>query len=234
MKLSSLTKEEKDRVNLYAIILDCSAPYYMEKTHKYQCTMKLFDTSLNPEKSEPITATIFGKKISDIPRVTSVGTIIRLHRAQSKKFKKAQQLNCDVSIKGAWILFDPTYGTTPTNESGKGHTFTTEDKSLLADIRKYAKNYFVKNELTAITLKEAEKKKKDFDTLCYVVDVKKKGTVNKVSLRDGHKNVKLDIPTKSNLSIAPLKLLRTKAKITCPGGKASNNTCKWLLYCRGL
>ena len=180
----------------------------MEKTNKYQCTLKLFDTSLNPEKTEPITATIFGKKVGDIPHVSKVGSIIRLHRAQTKKYKKTHQLNCDVSIKGAWLLFEPSYGTTPIQESGKGHTFTTEEKTLLNDLRKYAKNYFVKNALEHVSLKEAEKKKKDFDTLCYVVDIKKKGNVNKVSLKDGHKTVKLDIPVKSNLSVAPDEVIR--------------------------
>jgi hypothetical protein len=204
-------KEEKDRINLYAIILDCSAPYFMEKTNKYQCTMKLFDSSLNPEKNAPMTATFFAKTIAEIPQVTKVGSIIRLHRVQTKPFKKSYQINCDVGIKSAWVLFDPLFGTTPLEESGKEHTFTSEEKSILAEIRKVSKAYFIKNELKAITLKEAEKKPKDFDAMCYVKDVKKKGSTIKVTLCDAHKILKLDVPSNTKFAITPEEVIRIRS-----------------------
>lgn len=212
MKLNTLLSEEKDRVNVYAIVLDCSAPYYMDKINKYQCTMKLFDSSLNPEKADPMEATVFAKSIDEVPHVKKVGTIIRLHRVQTKKHKKTYQINCNVGVKGAWVLFDPIVGTGPIEESGKKHTTTPEDKTALADIRKFAKNYFSKNELNAMTLKEAEKKKpKDFDTLCVVKDVKKKGTTSKVTLCDGDKTVKLDVPTSAHFEIVPDAVIRIRS-----------------------
>lgn len=185
----------------------------MEKTNKYQCTMKLFDSSLNPEKTEPITATIFAKAKSDVPHITKVGSIIRLHRILTKKHKKSYQINCDVGIKGAWLLFDPTLGVTPICESGKKHTSIPEEKTILADLRKFAKNYFVKNSLKAITLKEGEKYTKDFDTICYVDDVKKKGTTSKATLTDTSKSVKLDFPTALKLPIAPEAVVRVRGVV---------------------
>jgi len=182
----------------------------MEKTNKYQCTMKLFDSTLNPEKVEPITATIFAKAKADVPHVTKVGSIIRLHRILTKKFKKTFQINCDVGIKSAWLLFDPSSGTTPIGESGKGHTFSPEEKTMLADLRKYAKNYFAKNALNAITLKEGEKKSKDFDSICYVEEVKKKGSVIKATLCDVGKTVHLDVPTNTKLPIVPDEVVRVR------------------------
>jgi len=205
--MNTLLKEEKDRINLYAIILDCSAPYFMEKTNKYQCTMKLFDSSLNT----PMTATFFAKTIAEIPKVTKVGSIIRLHRVQTKSFKKSYQINCDVGIKSAWVLFDPLSGTTPLEESGKEHTFTPEEKTILADIRKVSKAYFTKNELKAVTLKEAEKKPKDFDVLCYVKEVKKKGNTTKVTLCDAQKTVKLDVPSNTKFAIVPEEVIRIRS-----------------------
>lgn len=209
--MNSLLKEERDRINLYAIILDCSAPYFMDKTNKYQCTMKLFDGSLNPEKNAPMTATFFAKTIAEIPQVTKVGSIIRLHRVQTKAYKRTFQINCDVGIKSAWVLFDPLIGTTPLEESGKGHTFIAEEKSLLVDIRKVSKNYFTKNELKAVTLKEAEKKFKDFDLLCYVKDVKKKGSTTKVTISDSTKTVKLDVPSNTKFAITPEEVIRIRS-----------------------
>lgn len=212
MKLNTLLKEEKDRINLYGIILDCSAPYYMERTNKYQCTMKLFDSSLNPEKANPITATFFAKTVAEIPHVTKVGSIIRLHRVQTKSYKKSFQINCDVGIKSAWVLFDPIHGTSAIDESGKEHTFAPEEKVLLADARKFSKTYFTKNELKGITFKEAEKKKtKDFDVICYVKDVKKKGTTNKVTLTDGDKTAKLDVPSTSKLALVTGEVVRVRS-----------------------
>eukprot|EP01022_Parablepharisma_sp_SALTPOND_P004155 TRINITY_DN1183_c0_g1_i1.p1 TRINITY_DN1183_c0_g1~~TRINITY_DN1183_c0_g1_i1.p1 ORF type:complete len:491 (-),score=80.70 TRINITY_DN1183_c0_g1_i1:3175-4647(-) len=211
-KLNEIAKGAKDRINLYAVVLDSSAPYYMESISKYQCTMKLIDPTMNPEKGEPMTATIFAKTSAQIPHVTKVGSIIRLHRAQTKEYKKKYQLNCDVNIKGAWILFDPSDGVTPVKESGKNYTFTSDDKAHLLEIRKFAKSYFAKNELEAKTLKEAETKKpKDFDTLCMVMEVKKKGNTNQVKVCDAQKVVKMNIPTSKNLTVAPGEIIRIRS-----------------------
>ena len=208
-------EDEKDRVNLYAIVLDCSAPYFMEKTSKYQCTLKLIDTTINPGEKKGtnyITATVFAKTEAEIPQATKVGSIIRMHRAQTKKFKTRIQVNCDVNIKGAWILFDPADGVTPINESGSNYTFNPEDKNILKDLRKFGKEFFANHDLSGITLEEAlEKKPKDFDTLCLILDIKKKGAVDHVKLCDAGKVVKLDIPKKRCLTVAPGEVVRIRS-----------------------
>lgn len=203
------------------MILDCSAPYYMDKVNKYQCTMKLIDATVNPEKGTPewISLTIFAKTADEVPRVSKAGSIIRLHRAQTKAYKKTFQLNCDVEIKGAWILFDPSDGVTPIRESGLKYTFTAEDKTLLTEARKFAKNYFTKFELPAITLEEAEKKAKDFDVLCLVMDVKKKGKESQVKLCDAGKVVKLKIPESRNLTVTAGEVIRVRSANYTEGKK---------------
>ena len=173
--------------------------------------MKLLDTTMD----EPMIATIFAKTAAEIPQVSKVGSIIRLHRAQTKTYKKDKkgfQINCDVEIKGAWVLFDPSDGVTPVKESGMKYTFTTDDKAILTEIRKFAKNYFAKNELTALTLKEAESEKpKDFDTVCLVMEVKKKTGMNQIKLCDAEKVVKLNVPTNRNLTVTPGEVIRIRS-----------------------
>lgn len=197
--------------------MDCSAPYFMEKTSKYQCTIKLIDDTVYPGvgmKGIPdyITVTIFAKTAAEIPLAGKIGTIIRLHRAQSKKFKGKPQLNCDVNIKGAWVLFDATDGMTELSKSGKSHTFNAQDRTILKELREFSKKFFSKNELEGITLKEAAKKKpKDFDCLCYVLEIKKKANGETIKVCDADKVVKLDIPTTKGLSLNTHEVVRIRS-----------------------
>lgn len=173
--------------------------------------MKLIDQSLNLDKQEPLTATIFSRSSSEIPHVTKIGSIIRMHRAQTRKYNKQFYINCDVNYRSAWVLFDPIEGVTPISESGKEHTFTSNDKNTLAEIRKFAKNYFTKNPIDYLTLKQAEKSPKDFDSLCLIVDVKKKGNSTKVTLCDAEKSVKLNIPESQKLSVITGEVVRIRS-----------------------
>jgi hypothetical protein len=189
----------------------------MEKISKYQCTMKLIDETINSGVDtkgniEFINATIFAKTAAEIPKAPKIGSIIRLHRAQTKKHKGKPQLNCDVNIKGSWVLFDPTDGVTALASSGKTHTFTTQDKSTLKELREFLKKYFTKHDLDFVTLKEAAKKKpKDFDTLCYILEIKKKGTGETVKMCDADKVVKLDIPAKRGVHLTVHEVVRVRS-----------------------
>ena len=187
----------------------------MEKAAKYLCTVKLIDESIHPEAKtaqEFLSVTLFGKTASDLPQATKVGSILRIHRGQSKKHKEGYQLNCDVGIKGSWVLFDPIDGQTPIAKSGRKITFNDNDKTLLNAMRKFVKAHFGKYELTAMTLKDAEKKKpKDFDTLCLVLDVKSKGKSDRVLLCDATKVVKLDLPENRKGSVSAQEIVRIRA-----------------------
>ena len=185
----------------------------MDKTNKYMCTLKLIDDTVNPdEKVEFLSASVFAKTAVEVPHALKAGSIIRLHRSQTKKHKSAFQLNCDVEIKGAWILFDPIEGVTPIDQSGKKFTFNDEDKSLLKSMRKFSKEYFTKNDLSVITLKEAAADKpKDFDTLCLVLKVKKTNEGDKVKLCDVDNVVNLTIPKERGLVVSPGEVVRIRS-----------------------
>ena len=171
--------------------------------------MKLIDESVNPnEKVEFISASVFAKTAGEVPHALKAGSIIRLHRAQTKKHKSSVQLNCDVEIKGAWILFDPIEGVTPISQSGTKFTFNEEDKTILKNMRKFSKEYFAKNDLSTITLKKASTDKQtDFDTLCLVLKVKGE----KVMLCDDNNVVNLTIPKGRGLVVSPGEVIRIRS-----------------------
>ena len=216
-KLKDLIKEELDRINLYGVVMDCSGTYYIEKAEKYVCTIKLIDDTLNPDTAskgtpEYLTATMFAKTAAQLPQPTKIGSILRIHRGQTKENKGTFQINCDVNIKGAWTLFDPTDSVAPAEKSSKQYTFTPSDKATLKKIREFSKKYFENNELASIAFEKAEKERpKDFDTVCYVLDIKTKGYDTRVLLCDKQKVVKLRIPKTRTISFAPLMAVRLRS-----------------------
>ena len=187
----------------------------MESAKKHLCTAKLIDTTVYPDVGHGlpdfVSATFFSDNPEEIPQAAKVGSILRIHRGDLKSYKDTMQLNCDTSIKGAWVLFDPTDGITGIATSGKQYTFTPADRETIKSLRKFSLNYFTKHELAAVTLKEAEKKKKDFDCLCVVLETKKKGSFDRVRLCDGEKVVKVDIPVIRKLHISPEEVVRVRS-----------------------
>lgn len=179
-------------------------------------TVKLIDESLcgkgKGKAQEFLTCTMFAKTAAELPPINKIGTIIRVHRGQTKKFKDVIQLNVDVNIKAAWLIFDPYDGQTPLAQKGKRYTYTAEDKQSLKTMRKFVKDYFEKKDLESLSLKEAEKKKpKDFDTLLYVLEVKAKGKEEKVKLCDGSKVVDLHLPSNRKGLVAPQEVVRIRS-----------------------
>ena len=213
-KLNELLKKEIDRLNIYAVLLDCSGVYFSKASHKYICTVKLIDDTVNPEvRGVPdfITITMFAKNPSQLPQPAKIGSILRIHRGQTKKNKGIIQLNCDVNIKGAWTMFDPTDSVIPIDKSSKTHTFTTKDKIRLSKIREFAKDFFEYYDFLNTTFKEAEKKKMDdFDTICYVLCIKSKGIYSRLLLCDNTSVAKLNIPSNKGIHFSPLSVVRLR------------------------
>lgn len=207
----------KDRAYLYAVILDCSAPYYKEQPGKYLCTFSLIDHTINPVdsvKGAPkfFPATIFAKTATELPQVSKIGTIIRIHRGQTKKHKGGFQINCDVNIKGSWVIFDPIDGFNPVSQHGKNITFTTNDRARLQNIRDFSKKFFSKYDLNSYSLKEAaEKKPKDFDTLCYVANMKQKAMNVKIRLCDDKAVAVVNVPANRGLAFEAQDIVRIRS-----------------------
>jgi hypothetical protein len=210
-KIEDITGEEKDRLYLFAVILDISSPYKVGE--KYIASAKLMDKTVNPGlKTEFIKCSFFAKAKEELPQPTKVGSIVRIHRGWTRTYQKAMQLNVDVDIKSAWLLFDPTEGALPIAQTGRTFTWVEKDNVRLKEIRQFAKEYFAKNELTAISLKEAmDKQPKDFDPICLVVDVKKKDDKVRYMLVDDGKIVKLTVEQGRFPSVGPQDVVKMRA-----------------------
>jgi len=175
----------------YAYVIDASAPYLSTKTvGKFLCVLKLADDTLSPIAKDPkfkktIKATFFGNRIEDIPHITSVGSIIRIHRAVAVHYNNNIQLNCDTTNMGAWCIFphDTQADTTkykPTRHCKKTYNYKEGVDMEFIDSCRIAFIEFVKDlrifEFSE-SLLDAEKKnskRRDFDILGMLLEKKQK------------------------------------------------------------
>ena len=210
-KLDKCIDEERDRLYLYGAILTISSPY--KAGEKYICVAKLIDKTVNlEEKTEFVSVSFFANSKDDLPQPTKVGSIIRIHRGYTRQYKKKIQLNCDIEIKSSWLLFDPTEGVIPIAQTGRSFTWIEKDNVRLKEIRQFAKDFFAKNALTTISLKEAmDKQPKDFDPICMVLDVKKKDDKMRFLLIDDGKFVKLTVDNGRFPNIGPQDVVMLRA-----------------------
>ncbi len=193
-KLKDLLNKEEERVNVYALVLGSSSPYYHTTLKRYLCTMKLIDETLNPEEAGKgkhgyLTVTAFANTKGNIPQPTRVGTIIRIHRGDTKKYEKSYQLNCDADIKAAWALFDSNEGFTPIQHTGHTYTFIDDDKKRLKDLRKFGEKFFKSFDIEQAS--SIGDKGKEVDMMCVLLSRKKKDKEEKVTLFNGEEFVKI-------------------------------------------
>jgi hypothetical protein len=210
-KIDDFVDDEKDRIYVYATFLACSGIYHAAE--KYLCVAKLIDDSVNPKAGKKfISCTFFARNKDEIPKPSKIGSIIRIHRGYTHEYKKNYQLNCDVDIKSAWIMFDPTEGSLPVAHSGKSYTWVGKDDGRLKEMRRFSKDFFGKNELDAVTLSAAMKKEpKEFDTLALVLDVKKKEKEVSFLICDEEKWVKLKADKERFPTIGPQEVVLIRA-----------------------
>ena len=213
-KLEDLFKGELERVNLYAVIMDASAPYYLDAVHKYLCTAKLIDNTINPRDSTSgkpafLSVTFFANNKGEIPQASRIGSIIRIHRGDTKKFEKSFQLNCDAGIKAAWALFDPAETMIPVAHTGRTYTFVDDDKKRLKDIRKFGEKFLEGFDVTDASSIGA--KKGEVDMFALVLNRKNKdATYDRLSVFDGEDFYKLNIYKDKYTHIAPQDIIRVR------------------------
>jgi hypothetical protein len=73
--------------NLYGVIIDATFPYKVNK-EKYICSLKVVDPSQHMKSqkgtgdaSDYATLILYAKRFEDLPIISRVGDIIRVHRA---------------------------------------------------------------------------------------------------------------------------------------------------------
>lgn len=220
-KLEDLLKEEKQRVYVYALVLDASSPYYVDSAKKYLCTVKLIDDTLNPKsiiggKSSFMSATLFAENKAEMPPLTKIGSILRIHRGDTKRYEKTYQLSADANIKAAWALFDPTESFVPVFHTGRTYTFIEDDKKRIRDLRKFGEKFFKDNDMTDASSIGA--KKGEIDAVCLVLNRKNKDkNHDRITAFDGDSFLKLDIPKDLYTYIAPQDIVRVRGLVKKAG-----------------
>jgi len=167
-----------DRVNLYAFSIDASYPYKsVSFQDKYLCVIRIGDDSMNPlVKEEKLRRTvkviIFAKSIEDLPIISEVGTIIRIHRGQAQIYKGRLQINCDVTSKGCWCIFPlKTQASSqlylPKKHCKKSYTLIQSDFQRIDKIRESCDQFITNLPIFefSLSLVDAEYRRWDFDAL---------------------------------------------------------------------
>jgi hypothetical protein len=212
--LNELLSKEQERVNLYAVVLDASSPYYIKEIEKYLCILKLIDDTVNPNEAKGkippfISLTCFSRNKAELPEIDRMGSIIRIHRGDTKKFNKSFQLNCDVGIKGAWVLFDPSEGTNPVQFTGRTYTFVEDDKKRVREIRKFGDKFFKDNDATEFVSIGANVD--ETDLVAMVMNRKSsKKNFDKLTVFDGEEFIKLEIDSSRFSHISSQDIVRIR------------------------
>lgn len=207
--LEYLAKTEKDRLFTFAVVIDCSPPYKNEskEDQKQICVAKIIDSSI--KKNEYVSATFYARQKDQIPQPYKIGSIIRIHRGQSKEYKGKFQINCDVSLKAAWVLFDPIEGILPISQTGKNITWTEKDNIRLKEIRQFSYDFFKMNEMEYTSLNRLIiEKQNTYGPVCKVLVVKEKGDKRKFIFCDEGCAAKLIVCFDNFQSIGPGDIVR--------------------------
>lgn len=92
-ELGKVSLTASDAHNVYGIVIDAAFPHKCSD-EKYVCSLKIVDPSLHsrPSQHKPTdndfaTVVIYAKRFEDLPIVSRVGDILRLHRATLRMYK---------------------------------------------------------------------------------------------------------------------------------------------------
>jgi len=212
--VNAITFREQ-KFNVYGVVLDASAPYLPEYNPKYMCMIKLIDDSVNPLHPVPynfIQLTIFDSNRAKVPFITTIGSILRIHRADHSIHERIHQLNCDVGIKGAWVLWHHSESAIPIAHSGRTFTETPQDQARVINLRKWARTFFKNHHMPGIPLAIADREgRRNFDLLVYVLEVREKGDFVVARVCDEHNVRKINVPKGPMEHISPCEVVRVRA-----------------------
>jgi len=158
--------------SVYGVVVDASFPY-KQASDKYICSLKIVDPTLHAKGGKPgdddyATVVIYGKKFEQLPIVTKVGDIIRLHRSSLRMYHGKRQFNVSTHWQGSWAIFgqDDT-GFAPTSYSGQRATFEKHEVALITSLRKWVGTYssshdmLTKDQYTALSAIQINNKDED-------------------------------------------------------------------------
>jgi len=189
----------------------------MKSIEKYMCTMKLIDDTVNSTQTligKPpfVRVTFFSRNKVEIPRISRIGIIIRIHRGDGRAFRGSFQLNCDTGIKGAWVLFDSVTGYTPLAHTGRSYTFIENDKKRLKMIREFGQRFLATEGLKECTITNSNTE--EIDMLGILLKRKEKNKIyDQITVFDGENFFKIKVPKPRYSYIAIQDVIRIRGLI---------------------
>ena len=177
------------------MIIDATFPYKTNQD-RYICSLKIVDPSLyiknqKGDGSDFATVVLYAKRFEDLPIITRLGDIIRVHRATLRLYNGQRQFNANIFYNSSWALFPQDgAGHAGALHSGKAYSFEKSEDAVLANIRKWAQGYFQQYNVVSqdlyVPLAKASAQKSDFDVVAKVSQVFELDEyTNELRLRDG-------------------------------------------------
>jgi len=179
-ELAKVSLTSSDSVNVYGVIIDATFPYKVA-SGKYIASLKIVDPSLHHKGGKATdndwaSVVIYADKFEDLPIVSKIGDIIRLHRATVRIHDGHRQFNVSTQWWSSWAVFqteDSSYA--PASYCGKRATFEKHETSLLTALRKWVAGHFSTHDGVAsenqIALSGAKKHSKDFDVVAKILSI---------------------------------------------------------------
>ena len=193
-ELNKVLLSSSSECHFYGVIVDATFPYKVN-SDRFICSLKVVDPSCHT-KGDYASVVIYANKFEDLPIISRLGDIIRIHRANLKKYNDRRQYNVNMHYKSSWALYS-TDKTSPHGSSsdgpyafsGKRSTHEKQDSSIQGALKKWANTFFASNNVITdaqtTPLAKAAKKPKDFDVVAKVLQVFELDEyTNELKLRD--------------------------------------------------
>ena len=157
--------DSKANKNLFAVIVDISEPIKNSNGSNFILRLKVVDPSFNYKAKIENPALTFHKFIhvhlyiedtKDVPKIESVGTIIRLRRFSYKISKHGDIIGNEVKFSN-WLIYSGQVGDSQKSISHKNITnnknrvLTKYEEGRLSDLREWISDFFFKHSLLYIT-----------------------------------------------------------------------------------
>ena len=108
-RLGDAQPDTGEHYNFYATVVDATLPY--KGKSKYVCSVKAMDPTIYLESKDEdckscVSIVIYAKRMEDLPVISKIGDIIRVHRATMVTYKDQKQFNVNVFYNSSWCLFN--------------------------------------------------------------------------------------------------------------------------------
>ena len=163
--------------HVFGVIIDATFPYKTNQ-ERYICSLKIVDPSLynKGKDNEFATLVLYAKRFEDLPIITRLGDIIRVHRATLRLYNGQRQFNANIFYNSSWAVF-PLDGSKHEASANSSHKYSQQPSELatLNNIRSWAQKYFSQYNAVAadntVALAKASAAKADFDVVAKVAQV---------------------------------------------------------------